>query len=406
MLMNAERSSRLKTESMASACLLSSVYLIYLFSNPHLTSYYDYTLRMAEALLAFRTGIDYSPPEWLNEMIPGDGRYYSAFPLGSVLSMIPAAILRKAGVIGSFPGPVIAALIAAASALLLFKISGSYLNAIWPRVLMSIFPVFGTWMWANLAFGGAWQIALGMAVVGQLGALYFILIRPRPFIAGLFFALAFGNRTEIILLAPVFIYLIYRGNDEIRRRWSSLDRFMIVPVMLGIATLVYNHLRFGNIFDFGYAHIPGVLEEPWYEQGIFSIHAIPGNAYAMMLEPWERIGHSPYLVPSGFGGSIFISSPYLLAIFRSGATDRTLKIISWISILLLTGVLWCHGNTGGWQFSYRYAMELLPWAFLIMLESGKNRMRAYEIVLVVVSIAINIWATYLFLRSGYFRLSG
>ena len=30
----------------------------------------------------------------------------------------------------------------------------------------------------------------------------------------------------------------------------------------------------------------------------------------------------------------------------------------------------CHGNPGGWQFSYRYATILLPWMFLLLAGNG------------------------------------
>src|SRR5213594_4982733 len=72
----------------------------------------DYTADIASALLRGDLGLREKPPEWLNEMIPHGDRYYSAFPLGAVLSMIPIALLQKAHLIHDFPGHVLAALIA------------------------------------------------------------------------------------------------------------------------------------------------------------------------------------------------------------------------------------------------------------------------------------------------------
>src|SRR3982750_1955965 len=66
----------------------------------------DYTAQIASALLHGDLGLREKPPEWLNEMIPWQGRYYSAFPLGAVLSMLPVALLRNMGLIQSFPGNV------------------------------------------------------------------------------------------------------------------------------------------------------------------------------------------------------------------------------------------------------------------------------------------------------------
>jgi hypothetical protein len=58
----------------------------------------------------------------------------------------------------------------------------------------------------------AWQLALGFAMVGELGAIYFTVFNRRPLLAGAFFALAFGNRTEVLLTAPIFMFLLTQKN--------------------------------------------------------------------------------------------------------------------------------------------------------------------------------------------------
>jgi Gpi18-like mannosyltransferase len=241
-------------------------------------------------------------------------------------------------------------------------------------------------------------------MVSELAAIYYSFVRPRPFLAGLFFAFAFGNRTEVILTVPVFIFAVLRNGDpDFRSRLRAMTRFCAIPFLLGIATLLYNSARFGSPFDFGLASLPGVLEEPWYRHGIFSIYAIPANAWQMLLEPWHRITRPPYFLPDGFGGSIFLNAPFLICIFQTGARHRDLKAASWIAITLLTAVFWCHGNTGGWQFSYRGAIVMLPWFFLLLLEATQKRLRKWQLTLIAVSILINGWATYLFLWTNWIQ---
>jgi hypothetical protein len=412
--------------------LVAGIFLIYVFSNPLTGEFYDYTLRIAVALLNGQLGETTEPPSWLSEMIPHEGKYYSAFPLGSVLTMLPLAILKKLHWVESFPGLRLAALAASVSALFLFLLSEKYQDALPRRLVLVLFPLLGTWMWANLAFAGAWHVALGIAVAAQLGALYFTVGRFNPLAAGFCFALAFGNRTEILLLAPIFYYLLYRQSQtserqphkneeraEKQRNSSFLaacssffggrnfvlaaSLFSLFPLLLGIATLAYNYARFGSPLDFGYARIPGVLQEPWYAHGIFSLHAIPLNIQEMLLTPWKRIPAYPYLVPTGFGGSIFLSSPYLIFLFRRGAKDATLKWLAWAAIAVLTFVLWCHGNPGGWQFSYRYAMVLLPWMFVILLENSPRKVTPLELILFTASVALNAYGTYLFLWTDYMK---
>lgn len=375
----------------------------------------DYTTDVASALLGGHLGLLEKPPDWLNEMIPHGNRYYSAFPLGAVLSMIPIALLQKARLIHNFPAHVLASLIAGCCVYFFFQLAkafGATYSSLEPsslgrRILLALFPVFGTWTWCNLGFGGAWQIALGLALLGQTAALYFTLVRPSPLVAGTFFALAYGNRTELLITAPLYLYFFWQCSDRTTPLWSRnvikqelwkngpmAIRFLSVPACLAILTAAYNFARFHSIFDFGYTHIPEVREEPWYEHGLFSVQAIPWNIYTMLFQGFGSLSYFPYLEPNGFGCSIFLASPFLCLLFREGAKY---KIAAWVAIAVLTLVLWCHGNPGSWQFSYRYAMILLPWMFLLLTGNGPPRLTTIEVSLFTVSVAINALAMWLFL---------
>ena len=376
----------------------------------------DYTSQIASALLHGHVGLREKPPDWLNEMIPWKGKYYSAFPLGSVLSMLPVALLRETGLIQIFPGRMLAALIAGLSVYFFFGLAKAFGNdycglkgpaaaRLARRIMLALFPIFGTWTWCNLGFGGAWQIALGLAVLGQAAALYYTLVRPSPFVAGAFFALAFGNRTELLITMPLYLYFLWRQPHEKMINWKNLRdgvqenskmliRFLSLPVTLGLLTAAYNFARFHSIFDFGYLHIPEVAQEPWYKHGLFSIQAIPWNIYTMLFQGFESIAYFPYIIPNGFGCSIFLASPLLCLLFRQGGRY---KLVAWIAIAFLTLVLWLHGNPGSWQFSYRYAMILLPWMFLLLTGNGPPKISVPEISLFVVSVAINAIGTWQFL---------
>jgi hypothetical protein len=390
--------------------------LAFYFSTKATLHDLDYTSQIASALLRGHLGLREKPPEWLNEMIPWGNRYYSAFPLGAVLSMVPIAILQKASLIHNFPGHILAALIAGCCLYFFFQIAKAFgpdyssleASSLVRRILLALFPIFGTWTWCNLGFGGAWQIALGLALLGQTAALYFTLVRPSPFVAGAFFALAFGNRTELLVTLPVYVYFLWRRSNrnvmarsrsgmikqELLENRPMLVRFLILPSTLALLTAAYNFVRFHSIFDFGYLHIPEVREEPWYEHGLFSIQAIPWNVYTMLFQGFESVSYFPYVLPNGFGCSIFLASPFLCLLFRQGGKC---KVVAWLTIAILTLVLWCHGNPGSWQFSYRYAMILIPWMFLLLTGNGPAKLTVNEMSLFAVSVAINGMATWLFL---------
>jgi hypothetical protein len=373
----------------------------------------DYTNQIALAFLHGQLGLQERPPDWLNEMIPWEGRYYSAFPLGAVLSMLPVALLRNTGLIQNFPGHLLAALIAGLCVYFFFGLAKAFgadysslkTKSLTRRIMLALFPIFGTWTWCNLGFGGAWQIALGLALLGQAAALYFTSARPSPFVAGAFFALAFGNRTELLITLPLYLYLFWRPPSERGITWKNLKRgvqengrmlirFLSLPAILALLTAAYNFARFHSIFDFGYIHIPEVAQEPWYEHGLFSIQAIPWNIYTMLFQGYESLAYFPYIRPNGFGCSIFLASPFLCLLFRPGGRY---KVIAWVAISVLTLVLWLHGNPGSWQFSYRYAMILLPWMFLLLTGNGPAKISVPEISLFAISVAINAIAAWQFL---------
>ena len=394
---------------------LAAALAFYFSTNPTLRDL-DYTVEIASALLRGDLGLREKPLEWLNEMIPYGNRYYSAFPLGAVITMVPVALLQKSSLIHNVPARILAALIAGACVYFFFQLAKAFgpdysslkAKPLARRILLALFPIFGTWTWCNLGMGGAWQLALGLAVLGETAALNFTLVRPSPFIAGAFFALAVGNRTELLITAPFYLYLFWRRSDEntagrsrtarmkqgVRVNAPMIIDFLTLPVALILLTATYNFARFHSIFDFGYFHIPEVRDEPWYEHGLFSLHAIPWNVHTMLFEGFRDDPDFPFLSFPPFGCSILLTSPLLFLLFRAVGSYGA---ISWIAIGIVTFVLWCHGNPGGWQFSYRYAMILLPWMFLLLTGNGPPKTTVTEMSLFAVSIAINATATWLFL---------
>lgn len=381
--------------------------------TPARHAHFDYTYRVADALLHGHVGLRHAPPSWLNEFVPLEKHYYSVFPLGAVLSQLPAALFHRVGLINAFPARGEAALLAGAC-VYFFAAAARAAGSSWPRTAyLALFPIFATWSWCNLGFAGAWQIALGFALLGGIGSLFFALVQRRPLVAGAFFALAVGNRTEVILTAPLLLWLLCRQRSlsensarpfswsVVRESWRECAWFLAPTAVLLFLTASYNLARFHSPFDFGYFHIPKIEREPWFRHGLFSLNAIPWNLNKMLLEGMRDLPRFPYFSPPPFGCSIFLASPFLFLLFRPA---DGLSRVCWLAIGMLTFALWCHGNPGGWQFSYRYAMILLPWMFLLIVQNGPATATAPELALFVVSVAVNAVATYQFLWTQEVRV--
>ena len=142
--------------------ITAAVFFIFLFSNPHPMVHFDYTFRIANELLHGKLGMTETPPDWLNEMVPFEARYYSVFPLGSVLTLLPLVLLKLAGVIDSFPAAFVAASVAAATAAFFFLLSGPNNVSSTRRIILSLFPVLATWTWCNLTFAGCMATGPGL----------------------------------------------------------------------------------------------------------------------------------------------------------------------------------------------------------------------------------------------------
>ena len=107
--MNEKTSSNLKKYSFL---LIVIVGIIYFFSNPKPQTHYDYTFRVADNFLRGAIGFNEKPPSWLNEFVPFGESWYSVFPLGSILTMIPFAFFKFIGAIKEMPAGLISALTA------------------------------------------------------------------------------------------------------------------------------------------------------------------------------------------------------------------------------------------------------------------------------------------------------
>src|SRR5215210_6575732 len=97
----AENSNRNKSRNVKIliVCLVIITFFVYCFTNPNPQNHYDYTFRVADNILRGEIGFREKPPSWLNEFVPFQGYWYSVFPLGSVLAMIPFALFKVFGFI-------------------------------------------------------------------------------------------------------------------------------------------------------------------------------------------------------------------------------------------------------------------------------------------------------------------
>jgi hypothetical protein len=249
-------------------------------------------------------------------------------------------------------------------------------------------------------------------------------IDRRQFIAGLLFGLACTARLTIVFAAPFFLF-VGSGGTWLRRGFSA-GLGAAIPVG---ALLLYNFASTGHFFHPGYQflyeqeagfyttlgyNLSWAIEDPRYipqNLGImlFSTPAIEPTIYpaglgggrALCTDPTMIRGlfepDCPIALPLDTGMSVILTSPpFLFAIPALRRYGRSRAVTgAALAVLIVAIVNLMHFSQGWVQFGYRFSLDFVPWA-LVLVALGMERIRSrigvgIVVVLVGLSIAVNWW---------------
>ncbi|HYO48980.1 MAG TPA: hypothetical protein VEW94_03930, partial [Chloroflexia bacterium] len=263
-------------------------------------------------------------------------------------------------------------------------------------------------------------------------AMWEALGKRRPVLMGLFLGLAGLARFTCLFALPFFVWLLWRGAPTTgpgRIAMSTQDRRSPSPsrsplamstglLLLGLAgpillMLVYNHLRFGSPFENGYALAVQSGLQPYLAtarntNGVFSLMHIPQNLWYMLFQgplpvPFPFPGQSairmefPYAQPSTWGMGIFFTSPALLYAFRARLRDPLVQACL-LGIFFVLLPLVTYFGIGWVQFGFRYALDFMPLMALLVARGLPTPMTNISRVLILASVAINIWGAAFLIR--------
>ena len=338
--------------------------------------------------LAFPSLPGSGPNGWWPDTAPFQGQSYLPFgPLPAVLLMPLVLVERWLGfMVGS---AYVHLAVAGIAVLLVFLVARRRIGF---SVTDSVYAAF--------AFGGAsmflgvvilpWDVYLShlIAVLFLWAAIAEYLGKRRWWIVGACMAFAFATRATAgigILFFVGHLMFLERG------RWRETVRALgalIIPLVLAAGALAfYNFLRFGTTTETGYT-----FQYLYYEvlrqardYGIFSIVHIPGNLFhAFVAGPLpvfrDALSHVlsfPYLKADLWGMSIFLTSPYLLTLFAKQTWDTTAKLLL-ATCALIALPLFLYYGVGYVQLGYRYALDFMPFLFLLFLTHYRSRRTAFS----------------------------
>lgn len=353
------------------------------------TAFNHFTL-LADSFIHGKIYIEGDMP-WL-EKIPIDStKFYVANPpMPAIVSIVPVATFGKdlPQVYISF---VIGSLLVAVTFLVSLKINNSLRLATWSSILVG----FGTINWYMISVGSTWYLAqvfsqlfLTIAILSIFKNKQSLPLRGKsPFLTGLFLGFAYLSRIPTILTVPFF--LIHLPKPFLRSAFF---------LCLGIApsfiiNFLYNYLRFGVIWDIGYTLIPGVSTEPWFQKGLINPAYIIEHL-KIIFATIPNISHEfPYIKPSLFGYAIWFTTPAFIFSFKNSIDKRSIRY-AWISIMLVSLLIFSHGSTGFSQFGYRFAADFYPILIYLTIYgvSKSDGPKLYHWIFLSLGVLVNFWS--------------
>ena len=93
------------------------------------------------------------------------------------------------------------------------------------------------------------------------------------------------------------------------------------------------------------------------------------------------------------------------AIAYSIARRDRLVIAAWAAIIPVTLVNWMFTGTGWAQFGYRFALDFIPFLWLLVV-IAVPRLRWYHAVLIGASVLVNLWGVLWLYKFGPMQLFG
>lgn len=344
------------------------------------TAFNHFTL-LADSFLDGKIYIEGNMP-WLEKIPIDEDRFYVANPpMPAIISMVPVLVFGK-NLPQQYISLVLGSLITALAFLISLRIKEDLRLAIWASLLIG----FGSLNWYLITVGSTWYLAQVCAELFVFLAIYSQLKRKSPILTGLFLGFAYFSRIPTILLLPFFV--INLPKPLIKN--ALLLALGITPSVLG--NFLYNYFRFGVIWDIGYTLIPGISTEPWYQHGVVNPVYIVEHLKIIFLALPSYAKEFPYFVPSLFGYAIWFTSPAFVFSFFNNLKKKIVWS-SWLSISLVSLLIFSHGSTGFSQFGYRFAADFYPvLLFLTILGVDKTKgPRTYHWLFLILGIVVNFW---------------
>lgn len=347
----------------------------------------DHYVWLANAFLHGKLGVSGGGTA-LQEIVPLNGNFYVVYPPMPAVLLMPFVAVFGTTVDEALFSIILACVCVSLTWLMLKKTGSNSSKTLWLTALFG----FGTCFWFIAAVGTSWYIAEVVAVLFLTSAILVALYKKSYVLVGLLLGFAALARLPTALAFPFFLFLIYEGNGSWTPRFKQAALFfagLAIPVTL---YLLYNVARWETILDLGYGLIPGIGQDPFFQQGIFNIAYIPRHIYAIFLQGPILLNHFPYIEPNWMGLSLFLTTPAFLFVFNLKALwQNKLSRYSAIAVLCILPPIITHGTVGFTQFGYRFSLDFTPFLMLLTAKGMQENLGWSEKTLIIISVLVNLW---------------
>jgi hypothetical protein len=241
---------------------------------------------------------------------------------------------------------------------------------------------FGTVHWWLSTNGQVWFTAHIVATTFLLLALLETFGKKRPPLLAFLLGFSALARPTILFSLPAFIWLL-----RAEKSWKEIAKGALPLLFIAALMAGYNFARYGDFLELGYAYmqLEGLLAERVAEFGSFNLVFFKENFYHAFLNLGEWRATFPYLLMDGWGLSLFLSTPLLLyAFFAPWREKHTQALLLAALLVALPNLLYY--NTGYLQAGYRYALDFLPFLFLLVALAWRGRVPFWGKMLTLFSV--------------------
>lgn len=321
----------------------------------------------------------------LAEIVPYYGNFYVVYPPMPAVFLLPFVAVFGTSFDQGLVSIFLACLCVAATWFMLKKTGVNGNKAVW----LTAFFGFGTCFWFIASVGSSWYIEHVVAVLFLTLAIILALYKKSSFLTGLLLGFAFLSRLPVVLSFPFFLLLIYEQNSAWKPRLRQAAYFLVgLGILVGVYEL-YNFGRWGVFSDLGYTLIPGIQQDPYFTDGIFSFSYIPRHIYAILFQGPILLSSFPYFEPNWMGLGLFFTTPAFIYIFK-GPWNRFSKYAA-LAVVCILPILITHGTVGFTQFGYRFSLDFAPFLMLLAAKGMRENLGWEEKALIILSVLVNLW---------------